>query len=167
MLIQPKIEFDEMFQMKIGYFLNKAQFSQTIQVVSKDSVTVKGYVEWMVWDNGSCLPPTEYEFAVKLPGAKGAAAAAPAQKNAAGSVAKNSVTTTEPAATPASAVTETTPDAIIVKDTIAAAPAGDIVVASVDGKEESKSLWAVILEAIAWGFVALLTPCVFPMADLS
>ena len=167
MLIQPKIEFDEMFQMKIGYFLNKAQFSQTIQVVSKDSVTVKGYVEWMVCDNGSCLPPTEYEFAVKLPGAKGAAAAAPAQKNAAGSVAKNSVTTTEPAATPASAVTETTPDAIIVKDTIAAAPAGDIVVASVDGKEESKSLWAVILEAIAWGFVALLTPCVFPMVPMT
>lgn len=167
MLIQPKIEFDEMFQMKIGYFLNKAQFSQTFQVVSKDSVTVKGYVEWMVCDNGSCLPPTEYEFAVKLPGAKGAVAAAPAQKNAAGSVAKNSVTTTEPAATPASAATETTPDAIIVKDTIAAAPAGDVVVASGDGKEESKSLWAIILEAIAWGFVALLTPCVFPMVPMT
>lgn len=166
MLIQPKIEFDEMFQMKIGYFLNKAQFSQTIQVVSKDSVTVKGYVEWMVCDNGSCLPPAEYEFAIKLPGAKGATSAVATQKPTAGSAAKNSVTTAVPATTPASAVTETTPEAIIVKDTIAPAPAGDVV-ASFDGKEESKSLWAVILEAIAWGFVALLTPCVFPMVPMT
>ncbi len=34
-------------------------------------------------------------------------------------------------------------------------------------KEESKSLWAVIIEAIAWGFVALLTPCVFPMVPMT
>ncbi|MBR5856221.1 MAG: thiol:disulfide interchange protein, partial [Bacteroidales bacterium] len=30
-----------------------------------------------------------------------------------------------------------------------------------------KSIWAVILEAIAWGFVALLTPCVFPMVPMT
>ena len=29
------------------------------------------------------------------------------------------------------------------------------------------SLWSVILEAIAWGFVALLTPCVFPMVPMT
>ena len=31
----------------------------------------------------------------------------------------------------------------------------------------SKSLWGVILEAIIWGFVALLTPCVFPMVPMT
>ena len=30
-----------------------------------------------------------------------------------------------------------------------------------------RSLWALILEAIAWGFVALLTPCVFPMVPMT
>jgi len=30
-----------------------------------------------------------------------------------------------------------------------------------------KSLWSLILEAIAWGFVALLTPCVFPMVPMT
>lgn len=34
-------------------------------------------------------------------------------------------------------------------------------------KEGGKSIWAVILEAIAWGFVALLTPCVFPMVPMT
>ena len=30
-----------------------------------------------------------------------------------------------------------------------------------------KSLWALILEALIWGFVALLTPCVFPMVPMT
>lgn len=30
-----------------------------------------------------------------------------------------------------------------------------------------KSLWSTILEAILWGFVALLTPCVFPMVPMT
>jgi thiol:disulfide interchange protein DsbD len=31
----------------------------------------------------------------------------------------------------------------------------------------AKSLWAMILEAILWGFAALLTPCVFPMVPMT
>lgn len=31
----------------------------------------------------------------------------------------------------------------------------------------SHSIWAIILEAIAWGFAALLTPCVFPMIPMT
>ena len=34
-------------------------------------------------------------------------------------------------------------------------------------KSEQKSLWAVIIEAILWGFAALLTPCVFPMVPMT
>jgi len=34
-------------------------------------------------------------------------------------------------------------------------------------RASSKSLWKIILEAIAWGFVALLTPCVFPMVPMT
>ena len=32
---------------------------------------------------------------------------------------------------------------------------------------EGKSIWGLVLEAIAWGFVALLTPCVFPMIPMT
>ena len=32
---------------------------------------------------------------------------------------------------------------------------------------EGKSIWSLIFEAIAWGFVALLTPCVFPMIPMT
>ena len=44
------------------------------------------------------------------------------------------------------------------------APASDVAAAPDGGK---KSIWGLILEAIAWGFVALLTPCVFPMIPMT
>lgn len=52
---------------------------------------------------------------------------------------------------------------------------GNVKVAAADatvadaGKEdsESKSLWSVIIEAILWGFAALITPCVFPMVPMT
>ncbi len=36
-----------------------------------------------------------------------------------------------------------------------------------DGTEGKTSLWALILEAILWGFAMLLTPCVFPMVPMT
>lgn len=39
--------------------------------------------------------------------------------------------------------------------------------ASMTTTKKKSSLWAVILEAILWGFVALATPCVFPMVPMT
>lgn len=39
---------------------------------------------------------------------------------------------------------------------------GDVVVL-----ERGKSIWSTIIEAILWGFAALLTPCVFPMVPMT
>ena len=36
-----------------------------------------------------------------------------------------------------------------------------------DEKGGSKSIWGLILEAILWGFLMLLTPCVFPMVPMT
>ncbi len=40
-------------------------------------------------------------------------------------------------------------------------------VAPAAAEEEGGSLWALIIEAILWGFAALLTPCVFPMVPMT
>lgn len=165
MLIQPKVEFDEMFQMKIGYFLNRAQFAQSIQVLSKDSVTVKGYVEWMVCDNGSCLPPTEYEFAVKLPGAKGTVATAIDTKSTGNAVPKSAsaaVTTTDN-----TTATDKKEESIAQLDTSTITPVEAGISATIGDSNQKKSIWGVVLEAILWGFIALLTPCVFPMVPMT
>lgn len=38
---------------------------------------------------------------------------------------------------------------------------------SQDAKETGNSLWALIIQAILWGFAMLLTPCVFPMVPMT
>ncbi len=47
-------------------------------------------------------------------------------------------------------------------------PEGRSAISSDEGGSASKgALWAMILEAILWGFAALLTPCVFPMVPMT
>ncbi|MFI3299357.1 MAG: cytochrome c biogenesis protein CcdA [Rikenellaceae bacterium] len=46
-------------------------------------------------------------------------------------------------------------------------PASAEVTSTSTTDSSSKSLWSVIIEAILWGFAALLTPCVFPMVPMT
>ena len=48
-----------------------------------------------------------------------------------------------------------------------AAKSSETVIASSSNKSEGGSIWALILEAILWGFAMLLTPCVFPMVPMT
>lgn len=52
----------------------------------------------------------------------------------------------------------TNPNATASTDTVSAAPTSEA---------SSGSLWGMIIEAILWGFMALLTPCVFPMVPMT
>ncbi len=134
--------FDEMFNMEIGTCENGVVLAQKVEVSSASPVTLTANIEWQACDNGSCLPPADEDVMVKLPAAVGVAATEPA-KNEEAAPAEN--------AQPAAVVEEV-------------APASEVAPAA---EEEGKSLWGVILEAIAWGFVALLTPCVFPMVPMT
>ncbi|MBQ7998830.1 MAG: thioredoxin family protein [Bacteroidales bacterium] len=134
--------FDEMFNMEIGTCENGVVLAQKVEVSSASPVTLTANIEWQACDNGSCLPPADEDVMVKLPAAVGVAATEPA-KNEEAAPAEN--------AQPAAVVEEVAPATEV-------APAAE---------EEGKSLWGVILEAIAWGFVALLTPCVFPMVTMT
>ena len=50
---------------------------------------------------------------------------------------------------------------------ISAAENQDTISSAESGNESKGALWAMILEAILWGFAALLTPCVFPMVPMT
>lgn len=56
-------------------------------------------------------------------------------------------------------------------ESVVASASDEVSVTSADtaaeNEDEGISLWSVILEAVAWGFVALLTPCVFPMVPMT
>ncbi len=132
--------FDEMFNMEIGTCENGVVLAQKVEVSSASPITLTANIEWQACDNGSCLPPADEDVMVKLPAAAGVAVTEPAEKEEAAPA-----ESTQPAAVAEEVATEVAPAA----------------------EEEGKSLWGVILEAIAWGFVALLTPCVFPMVPMT
>ncbi len=103
-------DFDPNFDVVLKFFKTKADFTQRIKLLSKDTTLLKGEFEFMVCNDVMCLPPEWVDLEVVLPAAE--------QGNL-GSTSKN------------------------------------------------ESMWAIFLIAFLSGFVALLTPCVFPMIPLT
>lgn len=142
--------FDEMFRMDIGTCGNGVIVAQKVKVTGAEPVQVIATLEWQACDDGSCLPPAEEEVTIKLPASTSAAA---------------SVAETEQTKDAQQAVSAQADD---IKQTVSAhADNATEQTVTFPTEENGKSLWAVILEAIAWGFVALLTPCVFPMVPMT
>ena len=52
---EPKRVFEEAFNAEIGYFEKKAVFEQDI-ILSAASAVITASIEYMVCDNGSCMP---------------------------------------------------------------------------------------------------------------
>lgn len=153
---------DEIFGMEIGYFAKSARFVQKFKVspqlaAAGKPITIKGNVEWQACDDESCLPPTDEDFTVTITPAAQAAADinVPATPDTAGEMAADDAIMVTPDSTGAAA---------IAADSVAAP--GE---ASFEGlqQNENKSFWSIIIEAILWGFAALLTPCVFPMVPMT
>jgi thiol:disulfide interchange protein DsbD len=57
---------DPVFEMKIKFFENKAEFRQRIKLVNKELSLVEGEVEFMVCDDSKCLPPTYVDLKFNL-----------------------------------------------------------------------------------------------------
>lgn len=158
---------DEIFGMEIGYFAKTAKFVQKFKVspqlaAAGKPITISGNVEWQACDDESCLPPMDEDFTVTI------TPAAPAAQVAATATETQTPETADSAGVAVNADTGTTvPDssATVGEADQSAAP-GE---ASFEGlqQNENKSFWAIIVEAILWGFAALLTPCVFPMVPMT
>ena len=169
--------YDELFGMQIGTLSGKPRFAQKVHLATAKG-TVTAQLEWMICNDSSCMPPDETELTIEI--AAFAAPAAPAKGEAAQSApaATTPVKTTPVKAetTPAAATAQTAESAVQEPAQEAApatvAPAGEQTepaaeAAPVKDAAGSKGLWALIIEAILWGFAALLTPCVFPMVPMT
>ena len=178
--------YDELFGMQIGTLSGKPRFAQKVHLATAKG-TVAAQLEWMICNDSSCMPPDETELTIEI--AASAAPAAPAKGEAGQSApaATTPVKTTPAKAetTPAAATAQTAESAMQEPAKEAApatvAPAGEQTetaaevtpaaeaaeAAPVKDAAGSKGLWALIIEAILWGFAALLTPCVFPMVPMT
>jgi thiol:disulfide interchange protein DsbD len=131
-------EYDPNFEMKLKYFADEAVFTQKIRLLTDEPVLVKGFLEFMCCDDTKCLPPTEVDFEFPF---NGATAGAESED-----IGESTVEPLDIFGEEAITVDEGEISADIYADV---------------------SMWDIIIEAIIWGFVALLTPCVFPMIPMT
>ena len=151
-LSTPERHYDKTFEMEIGTFAGKARFAQQVKLAAAKA-SVKAAIEWMICDEVSCMPPDDTELTVELTARPGSASA-----NSTEAVTPNknvSAGDTPAKDTPADTASGTAPTA-----------AAEIVPAQKNAAGGG-TLWALIIEAILWGFAALLTPCVFPMVPMT
>ena len=137
----PHRYFDELFGMEIGTFSGKARFAQRVKLAAPQAA-LKAQIEWMICDDTSCMPPDDTDLTIAVP-----------EGSAAG---EGTVPASRPSDTEAGA-TGNGPSAALAATTPATAP----------DAAGGGTLWSLIIEAILWGFAALLTPCVFPMVPMT
>ncbi len=118
-------------------YFDRIVLTQNLRLTAAQA-TVKGEVMWIACVEGACHSPEYWEFEVAVDDAS--AAVAPAVEGDAQSV--------EPAE-----------DMAATGESIAAAEP--------ESPAEKPFSWALIIEAVIWGFAALLTPCVFPMVPMT
>ena len=149
-----------MFGMEIGTFSGKALFTQRVRLTAAQA-KVRAAIEWMICDNKSCMPPSDTELTLVVGAADAQGGAAEATAAPAGG---------ESVATPAAA-TERVSDTAATSGSVAGASettaGAETAAAPAKDAAGSGSLWSLIIEAILWGFAALLTPCVFPMVPMT
>lgn len=158
-------KFDNMFGMKVRYFEGSVTFIQKIKF-TKPNYSISCYLEYGTCNDETCMPPTQVDFAKS---GKSPAIAKEAEKEA-----------------PSAAIPEVTPaspDAPTADTTKTAAPVSE----ASASEEETASLWTpvitelkayddnptdssllyIFLAGFAGGFLALLTPCVWPIIPMT
>ena len=159
-------EFDNMFGMKLRFFEGSVTFVQKIKF-TKPTYNINCYLEYGACNDETCMPPTEVPFTAK--GNSPAVtedAAAEAQKEE-----------TQPAAEEEKALAATDTAAVAVADSTvadtAAVASSDLytpVINELKSYEDNpvdSSLLYIFLAGFVGGFLALLTPCVWPIIPMT
>nr|WP_288317542.1 cytochrome c biogenesis protein CcdA [Xylanibacter caecicola] len=154
--------FDQIFGMKLRYFEKSVTFVQRYQITGK-TYRLKGYLEYGACNDENCMPPTQVEFSYSGKGPDGAPEAKEEVKDEA---------TETPVAVTADSLSA---DTAAVADTLSANIGGDLWKPMIkelqafngDNGNTDRSLLYIFLMGLVGGFVALFTPCVWPIIPMT
>ena len=160
--------FDKLFEMKVRYFENTAQFVQKLKLTG-GAYQIEGYLEYGACNDENCLPPTQvpFKFSGKAEGAAKEAAAAAAETKAEEQPAKQeAVSGTAPVAAIGGA---DGPTEINVADK---ADLWKPVISELQSlgettSQEDMSWIYIFITGFAGGLLALFTPCVWPIIPMT
>ena len=177
--------YDKTFEMKLRYFENSVSFVQRYKITAK-TYSIKGYLEYGACNDEMCLPPMQEEFNFKGNGPASAPAAAPTAANA--ETEKTTTAATDVAADDLSALTTMAADTAKKTDVSSVDSVGATVKENADVKADgnlwqpvikelsafnstkdstNSSLWSIFFMGVLGGFIALLTPCVWPIIPMT
>lgn len=152
---------DPNFDMDLSWYLNEAVFVQKITFTDAKSVYVKGNVHYMLCNDESCLAPTDKEFSLGKSGVKPSAQkeeTTPATDVKPLEVNKDTAVTQVQTAPVAVAAVSSSSD--LWKPVI-----GEL--KRFGSEEDHSSLWLIFLAGLLGGFLALFTPCVWPIIPMT
>ncbi|MDD2284835.1 MAG: cytochrome c biogenesis protein CcdA [Paludibacter sp.] len=147
--------FDKSFDMNLSWYAKEAVFVQKIKFKDAAQVKIEGYVEYMACDDERCLPPVQDEFSL------GNAKVAQVASSANDKVGTKPVEIKE--------IEEVKEVKEIKEVTDFWKPVIDQLRAFGNqmGNSGNISLWLIFLAGLAGGFLALFTPCVWPIIPMT
>lgn len=152
-------QYDKMFGMNLRYFENSVTFVQKYKITGK-TYKVSGYLEYGACNDENCIPPTQVEFAFNGEG--------PADAPEAEETAEAEATDTTAAAAVAGADSLQTDTATVNAQSDLWKPVIDELQNFNGGDTGSSRSWIYIfLMGLVGGFVALFTPCVWPIIPMT
>ena len=146
---KPIKKFEEVFDAEVMYFEKSVLFSQKLKLTDS-KYAVEGYLEYGACNDQNCLPPTSVDFSYK--GEMSAPTKATEEETATSLTSDTSITST----------TSTTNDTSIASSPLPSAP-----VPSSTSDSSIPSLWTIFLLGLMGGFIAVLTPCVWPIIPMT
>ena len=172
--------YDADLDITYGEYEKEAIFEQDFKAVEPNG-TVGVAIGYMACKEGMCLAPTIYETSISLSEELGVSGGDTPTEGAETEqvvstptvVAKEAIveTPTKDTETPAEATETPAAPQVAPKAEATETPAetkeNNTPEVKPSTSTNSSDLWSMILQAILWGFAALLTPCVFPMVPMT
>lgn len=159
--------FDKLFEMKVRYFENTAQFVQKIKFTA-GTYDIDGYLEYGACDDESCLPPTQVPF--KFSGKTALKGSATSASSTSSSEMEKEVAVPQVAATPAEpteSTEETTVKPVVSADILWKPVINELQALGEEHSQDDMSWIYIFITGFLGGLIALFTPCVWPIIPMT
>ena len=159
----PKKEFDKVFEMNVAYHAKTATFTQKIKLLSSSKVKITGKYEAQACTEEKCIFPPADKFEFELQGTAaclGQASSSDTPTDTGAAVSSDNCVCDTAAILQANSNKGSSTEPELSSKTP---------VATADDMEgvKDKSWWGIFVAGFIGGFLALLTPCVFPMIPMN
>lgn len=158
---KPITEMDPVFETEVRSFDGSATFTQRIKALKAGKIALVGKYEYQICTDAMCEFPPAKKFTVDID----ASACAEGVKVVPLNNAADTSSKTDSAATALAKNDDTTSTLTTVPETKFTAE--NNTEQDSDSTIEGKAWWLVFLSGFVWGFLALFTPCVFPLIPMN